>query len=103
MSTLQEICTALREIKECTILMHRRPDGDTVGSAAALGMALKKLGKQVQYACDDVITPRYADLLGGDSHFETPRGTLIAVDIASVELGGRFAEYVKKADIVIAD
>lgn len=101
MSTLQEICTALRGIEECTILMHRRPDGDTVGSAAALGEALKSLGKRVQYACEDVITPRYADLLGGDEHFETPKGTLIAVDIASPELAGRFEEYAKKADIVI--
>ncbi len=101
MSTLQQICTALRELEECTILMHRRPDGDTVGSAAALGLALKKLGKRVQYACDDVITPRYVDLLGGEKHFETPCGKLIAVDIASPELAGRFAEYAQNADIVI--
>ncbi len=98
---LKEICAALREVTECTIFMHRRPDGDTVGSAAALGMALKSLGKRVQYACSDEITPRYAYLVDGAEHFDEPRGTLIAVDIAAPDMAGRFEEYVKKADIVI--
>lgn len=101
MNTVNEICTALLAVQECTIFMHRRPDGDTVGSAAALGMALQKLGKKVQYACADEITPRYAELVGGARHFREPRGTLIAVDIAAPDMAGRYEEYVKKADIVI--
>lgn len=101
MNTVNEICTALLAVQKCTIFMHRRPDGDTVGSAAALGMALQKLGKQVQYACSDEITPRYAELVGGARHFDEPQGTLIAVDIAAPDMAGRFEEYVKKADIVI--
>jgi len=101
MNTVSEICAALRAVQECTVFMHRRPDGDTVGSAAALGETLRKLGKKVQYACSDEITPKYAYLLGGAEHFAEPRGTLIAVDIAAPDMAGRVEEYVKKADIVI--
>lgn len=100
MSTVVEICTALKAVEECTVFMHHRPDGDTVGSAAALGRCLQKLGKRVQYACSDPVTPRYAYLLPAPLS-ETPTGTLIAVDIAAPDMGGRFEEYVKQADIVI--
>ena len=101
MNSVSEICAALSAVQECTIFMHRRPDGDTVGSAAALGEALKMLGKRVQYACPDEITPKYAYLVGGAEHFAEPSGTLIAVDIAAPDMAGRFEEYVKNADIVI--
>ncbi|MBR5782823.1 MAG: bifunctional oligoribonuclease/PAP phosphatase NrnA [Clostridia bacterium] len=101
MSTVEQIVCALRQTEQCTIFMHHRPDGDTVGSAAALGIALRRLGKQVQYACSDEITPRYAPLVGGEAHFDEPCGTLIAVDIAAPDMGGRFSEYVQRADIVI--
>lgn len=101
MSTIQEICRLLQAAEVCTIYMHQRPDGDTVGSAAALGRALRQLGKQVYFACSDPITPRYQYLLEGACPVETPMGAVIAVDIASPELGGRFADVVRSADIVI--
>ena len=35
--TIPEIAQALWEVSSVLILTHRRPDGDTAGSAAALG------------------------------------------------------------------
>lgn len=101
MNTVTEICAALKAVQQCTIFMHQRPDGDTVGSAVALGRCLKKMGKRVQYACSDPITPRYLELLDGQALCQQPVGTLIAVDIAAPDMGGRFEDYVRQADIVI--
>ena len=101
MNTVAQICAALRDISECTIIMHRHPDGDTVGSAAALGKTLTKLGNTVHYACSDPITPRYAGLVGGAEHFQAPVGTVIAVDVAAPDMAGRFESFAAGADIVI--
>lgn len=101
MNTVAEICAALRAVEQCTIYMHHRPDGDTVGSAAALGKMLIKLGKTVYFACSDAITPRYSYLLAGQRFAEQPVGTVIAVDIAAPDMGGRFADVIRSADVVI--
>ncbi len=100
MNTVAEICTALQAVQECTIFMHRRPDGDTVGSAAALGKCLLSLGKRVHFACADPITQRYVGLLPAPLT-EQPAGTVIAVDVAAVDMGGRWQDYLERADIVI--
>ena len=42
-----------------TLLCHRRPDGDTVGSAFALYYALKELGKEVRVLCADALPKQY--------------------------------------------
>ena len=43
--TLNECAAFLRERDRCLILTHRRPDGDTVGCAAALCLGLRRMGK----------------------------------------------------------
>ena len=42
------------------ILTHRRPDGDTVGSSAALCRILRKLGKTAHIIANEEITNRFA-------------------------------------------
>ena len=41
------------------ILTHNRPDGDTVGSAAALCLGLRSLGKTAHVLENPGVTPRY--------------------------------------------
>ena len=69
------------------ILTHRRPDGDTVGSAAALCRALRQKGKEAFVFANEDITPRLAFLLDG---LTAPEGyafdLLVAVDIADTTL-----------------
>ena len=43
--TVQETASRLLELDNILILTHRRPDGDTVGCAAALCLALRQKGK----------------------------------------------------------
>ena len=66
------------------ILTHRRPDGDTVGSAAALCRGLRQLGKKAWVLENQEVTERFAFLLEGltkEAAEETD--TLVAVDVAS--------------------
>jgi len=41
------------------VATHEKPDADALGAALALGMALRRSGKQVQIACADPVPQRY--------------------------------------------
>lgn len=43
--TVQETAALLRDLDQVLILTHKRPDGDTIGCAAALCLGLRQLGK----------------------------------------------------------
>ena len=63
--TLQEAAEFLKANDHYLILSHRRPDGDTVGSCAALCRALRALGKQAWVYPNPQFTPKYAPFLDG--------------------------------------
>ena len=66
------------------ILTHRRPDGDTLGSAAVLCRGLRALGKTAFVMENKEITPKYRFLLDGlTKNVVDPADLLIAVDVAS--------------------
>ena len=48
--TEQQAAQWLRERDNFLLLTHVRPDGDTLGSAAALALALRGLGEQAHVA-----------------------------------------------------
>ena len=52
----------LKNVDNVEILMHRNPDGDTVGCAFALWAALDSLGKRVKVGCIDEIPTMYSYL-----------------------------------------
>ncbi|MGI6150712.1 MAG: DHH family phosphoesterase [Christensenellales bacterium] len=51
-STIERIATVLKESDKVAVFCHTAPDGDALGCAAVLAMALEKLGKTVCLACD---------------------------------------------------
>lgn len=66
------------------ILTHRRPDGDTLGSAALLCRGLRQLGKTAHIVENPEITGKYAHLHEGLTKSCAEDGDmLIAVDTAS--------------------
>lgn len=76
-------------------LMHRRPDGDTVGSAAALMHLCRAMGKEAFGICADPIPERLAFLterLPVSTALPAPPFTPIAVDVASPSQLGSIAE-----------
>lgn len=90
----------LRGAEDVLILCHKNPDGDTIGCAGALCLALKAVGKNAAVLCSDPIPSLY-DFMGlelFDSSF-TP-GFVVAVDVASIQLFGdrnnvqKYAEHV---------
>jgi len=75
------------------IITHRRPDGDTLGSAAALCLGLRSLGKQAFILENPEVTDRYRHLLAGLTVAKADADmTVICVDVAAPEmLGSHFA------------
>ena len=69
------------------ILTHRRPDGDTIGSAAALCLGLRQLGKTAHVLVNAEVTPKYAHLLEGLTKVEAwASDTVISVDVAAFSM-----------------
>ena len=76
-------------------VMHRRPDGDTVGSTAALMHISRVMGKTPFGLCADPVPERLAFLTEGlDIGTELPKPpyTAIAVDVATKEQLGAVAD-----------
>ena len=99
---LLSLISRLLHAENVLILCHKNPDGDTVGSSAALYHALKGLGKTAALLCSDPIPARYsymqAELFTGQ--FEP--GYIVAVDVASIQLfGDGVKPYSDKVDLCI--
>jgi len=58
----EQIGRALREHQRFAVLSHVRPDGDALGSALALGLSLKKLGKDVRIWNEEGMLEKYSFL-----------------------------------------
>ncbi len=85
------------------ILTHRRPDGDTVGCAAALTAALRKLGKTAYALPNPDVTDVYADYL---APFLAPEGyaprCVVAVDMAARSMFPKnAAQYLDAVDLAV--
>ena len=82
--TRTEFCAFLRGHDNFVILTHRRPDGDTIGSAAALCRGLRQIGKTAFVLTNEQFTPRFGPFLDGLTCQALPAGaTVISADIAS--------------------
>ena len=57
--TIQETAALLQTMDRVLLLTHVRPDGDTIGSAAALCRALRDLGKTAYLLPNPGITETY--------------------------------------------
>ena len=101
--TIQETAALLRQWDDILLLTHRRPDGDTVGSAAALCAALRQLGKRAWLLPNPDIT----DLNGvyGAPYWapeDVRARRVVSVDIAARSLFYPAAEaYMDRIDLAI--
>lgn len=64
MSELQRIVSAIRAGRRFIVSSHQRPDGDAIGSAMAMALALRALGKDATVAFDAVPPPYLAPFPG---------------------------------------
>jgi len=85
--TPYETAAWLMERNNFLIITHRRPDGDTLGSAGALAQGLREQGKTAYLFENPEVTPRYERFvkdyqISGDFEAEN----IITIDTASVNL-----------------
>lgn len=101
-STMATIAQRLLEGDRITILCHRKPDGDTLGSGFALYYALRQLGKTCRVRCADDFPPLYGFLFGDYVPQEFEEELVVAVDVASLPLLGALQdEYQGRVDLVV--
>ena len=82
--TRNETAEFLLKNDNYAILTHRRPDGDTLGSSAALCRILRNMGKTAHLIRNAEISDRFAWLHEGLTKEEAAENdTLITVDVAS--------------------
>jgi len=85
--TCKEAAALLRQQDNILLLTHRRPDGDTVGCAAGLCLALRRLGKAAWILKNPDVTDlnaRYAEGLWAAEDFAPD--FVVSVDIAARSL-----------------
>lgn len=102
--TIDNIKEEIEKAKDIVILTHENPDGDAVGSALAMYLALKKLNKEV-----DVIIPElpntFTFLPGADKIKKEGKqenyDLAISVDVAGIKRMNGFATYFENANTKI--
>ena len=93
------IVDVLKKINNAVIITHKSPDADTLGSAVALCLALRKLGKCANIVVEKEISPRIEFLLKDYENLNFEPQHVISVDISSNSLIPESAP--KKIDICI--
>ena len=101
--TITETAAMLRQMDNILLLTHVRPDGDTIGSAAALCRALRDMGKTAHLLPNGEITATYAPYAApywaGEGFVPDH---VVAVDIATVGLfPGNALPYAQRVDLCI--
>ena len=102
--TRNETARFLKEHDRFLLVTHRRPDGDTLGSAALLCRGLRQLGKTAHVLYNPEITEKYAGLLAGltkDAAEETD--TVVTVDVASPNMLGNYFTHLQDRAVLRID
>ena len=101
--TLDNILEEIKKANTIAIVVHENPDGDAIGSALAMKLALEQLNKEA-----DVIIPEYPSafsFLPGVEKIKKESDIqeydlAIALDCASIKLLNGFAKYFDNAEII---
>jgi phosphoesterase RecJ-like protein len=108
-ATTAEIVAELRSRSAFVMVSHVNPDGDTLGSGLALGLALRAMGKRVYYFQQDPV-PRNlrflpdADRVSREIPLDLPSDTLwVFCDMSSPARAGEFLPAIDQADILNVD
>ena len=97
----EAIARMIREAQTIAVCSHVNPDGDTLGSAATMRLALLKLGKTVSLFCDGKVPDQLAFLPGigemsAPTGEEGPFDLMLAVDVSDEKRLGCCAKLLPK-------
>ena len=79
---LASIARLIEENNDFTLIMHVSPDGDSIGSACALRLALMAMGKRVQAVCDGDVPRIYRFLEGAEDIIKPDDARITSAAIA---------------------
>ena len=109
LATTQEVVDELSRRNSFVMVSHVKPDGDTLGSGLALGLALKRLGKRVAYFQQDSV-PRNlrflpeAELVGPELPADLPSNTLyVFCDMSDYKRAGELLPPMKRENMLDID
>lgn len=98
----EDIARCIRAARTIAVVSHVNPDGDTLGSAAAMRLILTGLGKDVTLFCDGKV-PDQLSFLPGAEAFQVPTGEegpfdlMLAVDVSDEKRLGSAAGLIKNS------
>ena len=103
---LSDIAKHLARNDNIGIISHVMPDGDALGSSAALGLALEILGKRVAVLRNDKLPSKYSFLPGSHLAVDCENApfkpdTLVALDCGDLERLGSGVRHYEAAGTVI--
>ena len=98
----ETIAGMIRDARTIAVCSHVNPDGDTLGCAAAMRLALIRLGKNVSLFCDGKVPDQLSFLPGieeirvpGDD--EGPFDLMLSVDVSDPKRLGKCSELIAKS------
>jgi phosphoesterase RecJ-like protein len=108
-ATTADVVAVLRERPAFVMVSHVKPDGDTLGSGLALGLALKAIGKRVEYFQQDPV-PRNlrfladADKVTNSIPADLPADTLwVFCDMSDPQRAGPTLPAIERANTLDID
>lgn len=101
--------SAITSASRVLLIAHVTPDADALGSAIALGLAIKKLNKDVTVSVGEpgFTIPETLDFMPGADMVVAPEHVgspdlVISCDTASIERLGTLADVIRKAPVSLA-
>jgi phosphoesterase RecJ-like protein len=98
--------TRVAEARRVLTLTHVNPDGDAIGSLLGFGLAVRTLGKDVVFACDDPAQTLFAYLAGFDEITPQPSGDfdlIVALDAADAQRMGTIGQRLPRRPDIVFD
>jgi phosphoesterase RecJ-like protein len=89
---LETVRARLAAASRALVITHINPDGDAVGSALGLGLALREAGKQVVVACADPVPDTFLFLPGAAEISLRPEGDFDFVAVVDVSDAARMGD-----------
>ena len=101
-SNPEAIARMIREAYDIAVCSHINPDGDTLGCAAAMRLALLRMGKKVSLFCDGKIPDQMRFLPGiSEMHIpaaeEGPFDLMLSVDVSDIKRLGACAALIERS------
>ena len=90
--SLKKVAAAMKKLHDAKIYYHKTPDGDAIGSAHALGLALQSQGVRCELFCEDQVPDRYHFLTDKFKSDKTENAALIALDSSSISRLGNYSD-----------